>query len=253
MGAGRGHHPTSRTGTQSSSRCNKPSPMPTRQSLLAALDAIQTNTHSKHALLANLQSRAIKVPLLVLYTSGSNTDPHFILACCHHPVSMCTVLPVFKQPNGLSAPAQPPPPPFLLAPDYSLYTTASFFLSDSWIPGALSGLTFASLFEFQFHPFLSRCWQTGKFQLSFFQYHLKRALITCWRTRWRFSGVQKKQTSHIFSLVQTIIPKLEMFFFLPQVLIIYFNYGRADHNTGLRVWCFIFLFLSLDEENLPQS
>lgn len=173
--------------------------MPTRQSLLAALDAIQTNTHSKHALLANLQSRAIKVPLLVLYTSGSNTDPHFILACCHHPVSMCTVLPIFIQPNGLSAPAQPPPPPpppFLLAPDYSLYTTASFFLSDSWIPSALSGLTFASLFEFQFPPFLSRCWQTGKFQLSFFQYHLKRALITCWRTRWRFSGVQKKQTSH---------------------------------------------------------
>lgn len=37
--------PTSRTGTQSSNRCNNPPhPMPTRQSLLAALDAVQTNT-----------------------------------------------------------------------------------------------------------------------------------------------------------------------------------------------------------------
>lgn len=43
-GAGRAP-PTSRTGTQSSNRCNDPPhPMPTRQSLLAALDAVQTNT-----------------------------------------------------------------------------------------------------------------------------------------------------------------------------------------------------------------
>ena len=32
-----------------------------------------------------------------------------------------------------------------------------------------------------------------------------------------------------------------------------FNYERAEHNTGLNVWCFQFLFCPLDKENLPQS
>lgn len=161
---------------------------------------------------------------------------------------MCTVLPLLKRPNGSSVPTSPttttlPPLSRLFLVYHRL--CLSVWL---WIPGSFSHLMFASLFFF-FFSFLSHFWQTGKFQLSFLgmsqKQQLEKIINHLLEDMVGISGVWKKlkPLSSYYSFVQTMIPKLEMFFFLfLSPGIDHFNYGRADHNTGLNVWCFTFLF-----------
>lgn len=210
---------------------------------------LSRQTHSKHALLVNLQSRVIKVPLLVLYTSGSNTDPlppqfHFGLLSPSSEYVYCPACiktTEWIECPGSAATTTTTTTSFLLAPDYSLDTTVSFFLTDSMIPGTLSGL---HLIWLSISSIFVSLLTNGQVSVVFVFYTII----------WKVSVNHLLEDGGDFGYVQTIIPKLEMFFFfIPQVSIIYFDYGRADHNTGLRVWRFIFLFLSLDEENLPQS
>lgn len=159
---------------------------------------------------------------------------------------MCTVLPLLKRPNGSSIPTSPtttttlPPLSRLFLVYHRL--CLSIWL---WIPGSFSHLMFASLF-FSF-PFCHTFDKQASFNCHFWEWvknnNWKRASIICWRTWWGFLECERSwNLSHrIIPLFRQWFQSLKCFFFLflpPGID--HFNYGRADHNTGLNVWCFTF-------------
>lgn len=78
----------------------------------------KANTLS-HALLANLQSRLIRIPLCTVTPLEATLTRFFFLASRHHVVNICTILPLLSMDQAPPTPLPPPPPP-PLCPVYHL-------------------------------------------------------------------------------------------------------------------------------------
>lgn len=152
---------------------------------------LSRQTHSEHALLVNLQSRAIKVPLLVLYTSGSKMEPQplftnthtftspplsqFKFGLRHHPVSLCTVLLELQPPEWIECPGSATTTTILLPPRSRLFLEYHSLFLSNWLFEfqALWAVCISPKFLFP-TVFFSRFRQMVKFQFSFLYYHLKK-------------------------------------------------------------------------------